>query len=165
MAALLVIVTIILLILTYLMWMPVILKIDTESNEYYVQLKGLLKADILSDPDEILKVRLKVLFIKFNIFPIRSRNSVKKKRKAPIRKKSSSGKIRYFWKVLRTFKVKEFMLDIDSGDYVINAKMYPLFYMLKRLGINLAINFEDRNRLVLVIYNRPIYIIKSFIHF
>ncbi|NNJ80870.1 MAG: hypothetical protein HKP11_01635, partial [Flavobacteriaceae bacterium] len=80
MAALLVIIILLLLLLGYLLWMPVVLKIDTDTNEYYLQLKGLAKASVLGDDKEVLKVKLNVLFLNFNFYPLRKRKASKKKK-------------------------------------------------------------------------------------
>lgn len=167
MTALLVIVAILLLVLAYLLWMPVVFKINTETKEYYLQFKGLAKASVMSDPEEVLKIKLNVLFMRFNFFPLRMRRKKKKKKKeaqTKTRKTFSSKKVQAIWRMIRSFKIKEFKLDIDTGDYVLNAKLYPAFYLLRHFGNNVAVNFEDRNRLALVIQNRPINILKSFIN-
>ena len=67
-------------------------------------------------------------------------------------------------RLTRTFKVKTFMLNIDSGDAITNAKLYPIFSLLNYRGGNFNINFEGRNQLILQLQNRPIDLIKSFIN-
>ena len=67
-------------------------------------------------------------------------------------------------RMLRTFKVKEFLLDFDSGNCITNAKLYPVFVYLNYQIGGFHINFQGRNQLVLQLHNRPIHIIKSFIN-
>lgn len=58
-----------------------------------------------------------------------------------------------------------FYLNIDTGDCISNAKLYPLFAFFNYKGGNFNINFEGKNRLALHIQNRPIKIIKTFFNF
>jgi hypothetical protein len=173
MAALLVIIVLLLLLIGYLLWMPIVLKIDTDTNEYYLQLKGLAKASVLGDDKEVLKVKLNVLFLNFNYYPLRKIRASKKKKiasnkgKEDVKKKKNknwTNEGRRAWRVLKTFEVKQLLVDLDTGDYVLNAKLYPVFFLLNRWEGNFAINFENKNRLALTVHNRPIYILKSIIN-
>ncbi|MBT8261556.1 MAG: hypothetical protein KJO05_01960 [Bacteroidia bacterium] len=172
MAALLVIIILLLLLLGYLLWMPVVLKIDTDTNEYYLQLKGLAKASVLGDDKEVLKVKLNVLFLNFNFYPLRKRKASKKKKlkakkgeeDAEKKKRNWTNEGRRAWRVLKTFEIKQLLVELDTGDYVLNAKLYPVFFMLNRWQGSFAINFTNRNRLALIVQNRPIYILKSIIN-
>ena len=71
---------------------------------------------------------------------------------------------RTFRKLLRTIKVKRFLLDIDTGDYVLNAKMVPWTVAAQFAGANVSVNFQNRNRLVLELHDRAFDILKSFIN-
>lgn len=68
-------------------------------------------------------------------------------------------------KLVRSFRIKKFRMEIDTGDSVMNAKLYPMYAVFPFLNIDFGINFEGRNELALVIENRPIRIIRSFINF
>mgnify|MGYP001820375450 CR=1 FL=1 len=154
-------------LLIYLLLTPVSLFIDTRRDKYVIQQKGVVKASVLGDKKEVLKVKLNVLFLKFYLYPLRSSKS-KSKPKIKGKKKSKKRKFLSFktgLKLLKSFKVKRFRIDIDTGDYIVNAKLYPAFaYLNYKIG-GFNINFQDRNQLVLHIQGRPIYIIKSFINF
>lgn len=67
-------------------------------------------------------------------------------------------------RLVRTFKVQKLRLDMDTGDYVVNAKLYPVFMLLNRHVGSFHINFQDRNRLVMDVRNTPYRLIKSFIN-
>jgi len=82
------------------------------------------------------------------------RNGIKNIKKFGFRKIS---------RVLRSFKIKNLIIDIDTGDWTLNAKLYPIFSFLNFTVGSFNINFEGRNRMVLHMQNRPISIIKSFI--
>lgn len=152
----------------YLLLIPITLYIDTTTNQYYIQLHGLLKASILEDKKELLKINLKVFFLNFYFYPLKKKAPSKKKK---LRKKNENkGKnrisIRTGFRMLKSFKIKRLFLDIDTGNCISNAKLYPVFSFLKfYTKANFRINFEGKNRMVLCLKNRPIYLIKSYINF
>ena len=154
------------ILVTYLLLMPIILSINTSNNEYYIQLKGLAKAYIEPHEEEIIRIKLNIFFMRFYFFPIDEiikRNNTKKlkpkKNKTKRRKRLSASK---GLRVLKSFKVKQFAIDLDTGDVVQNAKLYPAFAFFNYYKGGFNINFEGRNRLVVRLQNRPIDIIKAF---
>ena len=105
--------------------------------------------------------------MKFYFYPFKKNVTKKQKKEVEVskKKKRRSFGIRKGMSVLKSFKVKRFLLDIDSGNCIFNAKLYPLFMFLNHNIRGFNINFQGRNQLVLDIQNRPIRIIKSFINF
>jgi len=168
MTALYVIIVLIVLLIGFLLWTPIIIRVDTETNDYQIQWRGLAKARIEGDEREIVRIKLNVLFLNFKFYPLRSwGNSKKKKGHSEVKKKKKfnpkNGRIAL--RVLRTFEVKQFLLHLDTGDYILNAKLYPVFFFLNRTRGNFAINFNNKNRLALQVQNRPIFILKSIINY
>lgn len=161
-----VIALIFLLLLSFLL-VPIAVCVNTDTNQYFVELKGFAKASLQEHTEEIIRIRLKVLFLSFYIYPLRRRPS--KKVKASKHKNLSKPRKRIplnrVLKVVRTFKTVRFLINIDTGDCILNAKIYPLFALLNYSGSNCHVNFQGRNQLVLILKNRPINIIKSFINF
>ena len=160
-------IAILVLFLIYLLLIPIIIVIDTVNNQYYVQMKGLLKANVLPDENEILKVRLKIFFLRFNFYPLKKRlspNKSKKTKKNHGKKPKRNVDFKTVLRVIRSFKIKRFYLNTDSGNCITNAKLYPLFALLKYYKGGYNINFLGQNVLILAIENRPIRIIKSIIN-
>lgn len=153
------------LILIYLLLAPVILYVNTINNQYYLKYQGLMKASILSDEKEVFKVKLNILFMKFYFYPLRkakltsTKNNLKNNRK----KERKQMSLRKGLKLLKSFKIKRFLINIDTGDCIANAKLYPIFAFLNYKFGGFYINFDGRNQLVFHLYNRPIDIIKAFI--
>jgi hypothetical protein len=167
MTALYVIITLLVILIGFLLWTPIIIKVDTDTNDYFVQWRGLAKARIEGDEQEIVRVKLNVLFLNFKFYPLRSwGKSEKKKGHSEVKKtkKFNPKNGRIALRVLRTFEIKQFLLHLDTGDYILNAKLYPVFFFLNRFYGDFAINFNDKNRLALQVQNRPIFILKSFIN-
>lgn len=157
-----------LLMLFYLSMMPIVLFIDTKTNQYYLQVKGLVKASIESHDEELFRIRLQLFFLSFYFYPLRNigiGNKKKTLKSTENNKKIGKGiNFKKGLRMLKSFKVKRFLFDIDTGDCILNAKLYPLFAMLNYHVGGFSVNFEGRNRVELHIYSRPIYLIKSFIN-
>ncbi|REE79888.1 hypothetical protein BX611_2787 [Lutibacter oceani] len=155
-----------LLFIVYLLWMPIVLCINTNTNKYFIQFLGLAKASIEGDKKEILKLKLNVLFFNFYFYPLKLK-SIKQKGTVKTKKNTKTNKIGNLKKgirILKSFKVKKIVVEIDTGDCIMNAKLYPVFALLNYNFGNFRINFEGRNQMVLYMQNRPFNIIKSFIN-
>jgi len=159
------------LLIVYLLLIPIVLFIDTATNQYYIKLQGLAKASIEKHTKELLRIKLKTFFLKFYFYPLKNMSSTKKKTenkhiKKHINERKNSKKVgvKKVFRMLKSFKVKKILIDIDTGDCISNAKLYPLFTLLNYSVGKFSVNFEGRNRMVMHIQSRPIYIIKSFIN-
>ena len=154
-----------LLLILYLLFIPIVLFIDTTTNEYYIKLKGLAKASIETDSKELLRIKLKFLFFNYYFFPLKKNSAAKKKKKVKKNeiRKMKRGRIRKGLRMLSSFNVKKVMLDIDTGNWILNAKLYPLFGFLNHHIGTFNVNFNGMNRMALHMQNRPIYILKSLI--
>ena len=157
----------ILLLVFSLLLMPIVLFMDTATNQYYLQLPGLAKASIESHEEEFIRIKLKLFFLSFYFFPLKNKGS-KKSKKTENKVVKKSGKSVDFAKglqLLKSIRVKRLLVDIDTGDCILNAKLYPVFTFLNYKTGKFNINFEGKNRLALHLYSRPIYLIKSFFNF
>ncbi len=156
------------ILVTYLLLMPIILSVNTTTNDYYIQLKGLAKANIEGHEEELIRIKLKVFFMTFYFFPINEYYKRKRIKKLKPKKHKTKSRKRFGLlkglKVLNSFKVKKFTLDLDTGDVITNAKLYPAFALLNYHLGGFNINFEGRNQLAVRLQNRPIDIIKIFIN-
>ena len=156
------------LLIVGLLFIPLEIYINTNSNQYYAQLRGLAKASIEQDTEEILRIRLRVPFKDFFFYPLRKSSTPKEETKT-IKKKERKRKRKIgptrIWRIMKSFKVKQMLIDIDTGNCITNAKLYPAFALFDYYLGGFKINFEGRNQMVLLLQNRPIYIIKSFINY
>ncbi|MBG7629219.1 MAG: hypothetical protein IZT56_02190 [Bacteroidetes bacterium] len=140
--------------------------INTNTNQYYILLRGFVKASIETHGTEILRIKLNLLFINYYFYPLRYIGKNEKKKNIGKEKNKIRSKIglRNGLQLLKSFKIKRFDLNIDTGDYTLNAKLYPLFLFLNNGVGHFNVNFENRNQFVLHLQNRPIDIVKSFIN-
>ncbi len=154
-------------IILYLMFIPVILEVDTIEQDYYLQIGTLAKIKLESHPNKIVQIRLRTIYRNFYFYPLIPKST--KKISAPKRKnknkKRSKMKIRTILKLIRSFKVKKLKVAIDTGDCIANSKWYPFFYFMNEYAGQWTINYEGANSLQLRLVNRPVYLIKSFINY
>jgi hypothetical protein len=147
--------------------MPLELYLDSYQERYYLRMGILARASVEKDPVELLRLHLKVLFMNFYWRP----SDLKTARKKPAKTKKvrSSRKVKKFnislvRRLLRSFKVRRFRLEIDTGDPVLNARLYPLLFLLDRQAGDIRLNFVNRNHLLLQLTNRPIRLLNAFIN-
>ena len=153
-----------LLLVLYLLFIPIVFFIDTATDQYYIQIKGLAKASVEKHLEELIRIKLKIVLFNFYFYPFSKKSSLKAKKlikKSSVKKRKRIG-IRKILRMLRSFKVKRFLIDIDTGDCMTNAKLYPVYGLLNYGMGSFNVNYEGRNQMALYMENRPIYIIKSF---
>jgi len=155
-----------LLLILYLLFVPIDVVIDTAANEYYLKVRGLAKANIESDKEELLRIKLRTFFMNYYFYPLKKKSTSKKKKitKKAVKKRSRISGIQKALRLVRSFKVKQILVDMDTGNCITNAKWYPVFVFLNHELGTFRINYEGKNRMALHMQNRPIHIIKSFIN-
>jgi len=151
-----------------LLLIPVELCVDTRTNQYYLKIGHLAKASVQSHETEIICVKLNIIGYQRHLFPLQMQVKKKAKHRKPksrrTKAKELQGNFNKGLKILKSFKVREFLIDIDTGDCIYNAKLYPVAALLNYRFGGCHVNFQGRNQLVLRIENRPIYILRSFIN-
>ena len=170
--ALLIIISILLLLLAFLMVTPLVLKVDTIRGDYFLKMTGLFKISVIPGSESLPHIRLRFFFFSYELDPLKlaqkvnkkqgkkKREKEKKKRKKPPSVKGMPGKLR---RVLASFHVKQFHLDLDTGDPILNGYLYPVFFFLNGGNRKTSINYFGRNELVIVIENRMYHILYAFI--
>ena len=159
-----IILTLVLLVFIYLLVMPIVLLVDTVNNDYQLKI-GMAQANIEGHEKEILRVKLQIILFKFYFYPLRKWTNLKSKK--PVKKRvKKRGKInlKRGLRVLKSFRLKSFRVDIDTGDYILNSQLYPVSSLLNFLVGGCHVNFEGKNRLLLKVENRPIRIIRSIVN-
>jgi hypothetical protein len=156
-----------LLLILYLLFVPLDIVINSAKNQYFIRIWGLAKVALEGHEKEFLRIKLNTLFTRFYFYPLR-----KKKKEQKKKVEAKSRKMRNFksnfkrgLQVIKSFKVKKLILDIDTGNCIQNAKLYPAFALLNHHVGTFQVNFEGRVNMVLHLQSRPINIIKSFINF
>jgi hypothetical protein len=109
-------------------------------------------------------VSFRVLFFQKKIRMSSIKRTQKKAADQPTKKikRRTKGMLRKIVRVLHTFKVEEWQLAIDTGDYALNAQIYPLNF-LPALNHHIGINFNNENFLKVKISNRPVRILYAYL--
>ena len=149
---------IILVLLFWILAAPLSLRIDTYRGEYWLKWWGIGSVEAMILHGDIV-IHLQAGPWGKDFFPLQQfseRSARKAKQKAKHQKKKRRSKIsfRKAMRMLKTFTVKEFSLDLDTGDYVWDAWLFSLLYAIQPLRQRARINFQGRNECRLEVENR-----------
>ena len=159
------------MLLIVLLFSPMILYINSESELYYFQITGLIRIRLLFQ-DDIIKLKVTLFFIPFGVDPSRwMQGKERKDEKKPGKKSQKTLKKRkrhffkkmklfgdYGMKVIKSFSIRQLRLNFDTNDFVLNAKLIPLATCInnEHENILITINFFEQNLIILKIRNRLI---------
>ncbi len=161
------------LLLSFFTWLivgPLILKINTSRNIYEIKLPGIFKGMIIPT-DEFLVFKIWFAFIPITFDPLKQsikknkkpkkEKSVKKSTKKKSRKKIQVIQIRkLIVRIFNSFNIKKLDMNIDTGDFILNAKLVPVFSAIHSEKRMMTVNFQEVNHLELIITNRLFNFIK-----
>lgn len=149
----LLILLIILLLLSGLLFTSFYLEIDSIRNLFRLRFGRMVRAD-LSIKESLFKIDLYFLGIPIKIDPYKGTKKAPGEIKQVKTKKKVNINFRKIMAVLKSFRVKEFYMNIDTGNEQSNGMLFPVFlglsYISKR---NISINFIDQNDFKLIIQN------------
>jgi hypothetical protein len=153
------IVILVILLLCWLLFSPFLLELDTASACARFSWRGIGEARAWYDGKWWMEFRILFFHKKLKL-------SARKSKPTANTEKRKKTKTRIpFYKVvncMKTFRVKEWKLAIDTGDYPLNAKLYPLNF-LPGLQHHLEVNFTERNYFYIKIHNAPWRIIHAWL--
>lgn len=142
------------ILLAWILTAPFSLIVDTYVNEYRIRWWGIGSAEVLFVPDDIV-LHLQIGPWGKNFHPLRpSPGKAEKKAKASSKKPGRRAPFHKIRRILKTFTVQEFKLELDSGNYVWNAWLFPIVHSLKPLRHRVLVNFLGRNECRLVVKNQ-----------
>ena len=154
-------------LVTYILLTSIDLYIDTDRSVFYLKIWGLIRADLIIDRDEFFIVHFHNYIYDKKWYPLhnwRLKSSTPKKTKRKARFRRSKNYVLRGIRMISAIKVKRFIADLDTGNPVWNAKLYPLMVPVLMKTGHIPINFIGKNRLVLHLQSRPIHLITSFIN-
>jgi len=141
--------TLIILFIIFLNWIllgPVILRLNSDRNQYQFMLPGVIKARVVPSQD-LAYIRGWIFFIPFRIDLSRliSGRGKKREEKDKKRKKTRkrSGSLKMIRSVPDAFQIRRLWLDLDTDDFMLNVWLIPSFSVLnKHRNIQMRVNFE-----------------------
>jgi len=148
------------------------LYINSEEGIYRISLNRYIKLVILWVKEEIVLQTQLFLFEK-KFYPMRPSEKNKKpvtekgkKSKTSIKTFSpNKAKFRLVINMIKTFKVKELKVSVDTDNYIANAYLFPFFYRLSNGNRQLKINYNGDMKLVVDMRNNLYSIIKTFLSY
>ncbi|MBN2213045.1 MAG: hypothetical protein JW723_02270 [Bacteroidales bacterium] len=167
MSAGLIISIIIIAVSGYILFFPVTFKIDTDKNHYCLRLPGVFSLRVLK-AETGWKMRYSIFLFRFSVPFFKPHKQLKKTDEKHPRTSAGFLKRRYgidnllfAINVIKAFRLRKLRLDIDTGDYPLNAQLIPAACYLSSDRVNLSVNFNDHNELYVILQSylaRIIYI-------
>ncbi|MFI5133127.1 MAG: hypothetical protein ACHQEB_02270 [Chitinophagales bacterium] len=142
---------------------PILIQIDTRIPK--AELRWVSIGKILLWHEEEWWLSFQVFFFRKKIRLAAIKTTTTKIGKEPGKKKRKLKMIQLLKKMIRvmkTFRVIEWQLGIDTGDYVRNAWLYPLNFLPDSRG-HMQINFRDENYFFIRIKNHPWKILYAYL--
>ncbi|AEE49842.1 hypothetical protein Halhy_1957 [Haliscomenobacter hydrossis DSM 1100] len=161
------IIGILVILLTGFLFSPLVLQVDTSKNHYAVRW-GIGSLQFIPTPDDLL-LSIGIGFWRHHFSLLNLLAKPSKKEQNSISKTKKKGQPRKPWpfqrllRVIRTFHIRQFRLDMDTDDFVTNAYLYPVFRALSAPTRVLTINFQGRNQCAFEVKNRVINVLVALI--
>ena len=165
------------LVISLLLIAPVIIHIDTNNENYYIKIPWLFSTR-LDTSNGNKRLRARILLIPFSI------SLDKMKERGPgfnfnmqtgiemisqSRFKIAPGLLNLYLKsaieLIRSFRFKRLNIELDTGDYTLNARLIPVILLARRQNIEVSVNFIENNNLIMIIQNRIYRIVWQAIKF
>ncbi|MEO9870589.1 hypothetical protein [Ekhidna sp.] len=148
----LIITVILLALIAWVLFTPIILRMDTIHHIYDLRLFGVVRTWLDLEQDE-LTFHLKLPFYHYRANPSFERSETIKKKKKPERKNFSFKQAKRIRNVLRSFRFSTLKAALDTGNYAVNAQLIPLGVFLMNKGFPVHINFQGNSYLMLEVRN------------
>lgn len=162
----LIILSILILLITWLLVAPIRITINSKENTYTANWKGIASAALYPDFNNFL-IRVKVFFWKKEILPFSIKKSkkkgVKKKKEKTKKKGRFSFSLSKALRIIKSWKLKVCNINIDTHDVIGNSYLLPLFYFLQNKQRSLNVNYQGVNRLNIVMENTVGRMLKAFL--
>jgi len=155
-------------LLFFICWLlisPVEVEIDSRIPRAKLQWVGIGTAVLWYDDE--WRLSMYILFFRKTIRFSKIKRKPKKKRpetatKKPKKRKNIRKQLTKAARIIKTFRVIEWQLAIDTGDQTRNAQLYPLNFLPGAFR-HLDINFRNESYLYLKIRNRPWKMVYEFL--
>ena len=148
------------LLLLAILVIPIEVELSTLTEKYEIRVGKIVNSGLEISDEGIIAIRIKMVWWdkKFILFPPTAeiKKDEKKNKPQPKNKKNTLTKenVTRIFSVVKSFKVIRFYINIDTDDYILNAFLYPLFFVLKkRKGLNIQVNYEGLEELDILIKN------------
>ncbi|HMQ62520.1 MAG TPA: hypothetical protein PKE06_17715 [Flavilitoribacter sp.] len=160
-----------LFLIIVLLWLPLQVEIATDKEIYEAKWSGLFRFRAVP-ADEKWRWFIRILFWETELGRGQTRVKTKPEPQKTKKKKKGSFSIQQGLRLakgmLASIRVKRFRIDWDSDDFLVNAWLYPLFYLISRGKYRIHINFLGRQEASILLQARPLLLgwafLRSFFH-
>ncbi|MCD4747305.1 MAG: hypothetical protein K8R58_13485 [Bacteroidales bacterium] len=158
-----------LVIISWILFAPLVICINSSKNLYYINLTGICKARFIIK-EKTLYLKMKIFFISFMFEPLKFMD--KKKIKVKKKKKKKQKKIfikqiyliiKFVLKIIKCFKIKKLNINIDTHNYYINSLLIPVTYIVNSPNVESSVNFNGINNVVIILESRTYKILMNLI--
>lgn len=154
---------VLLILLSYLLFAPFYLEINSTTGLFKVRFHRLASARLFITESSLF-IDLKIMWWHKIIDLLAPKNKQMKTERKKIQKEKPKISLRKILLVIKTFKVNKFYLTIDTGSMWLNGMIYPLFLWLgMRLKRNITINFVNENEIIFETENNLFRILRVYI--
>jgi hypothetical protein len=143
-----------------LLWLPLEVEVDTVNQVYAARWSRLMDFRLIPG-EHVWKWQLKVLFWDITIkkdpqksikTPEKPNKPAKNKNRKPFPYRKIPAMLKNLTWACRT---RQFFVNWDTDDFVLNAWLYPAFRMLSKERRQLFINFLGKQECTIQLYTRP----------
>lgn len=165
-------IVLLLLIVSFLLFAPLRLCLNSRQQRYQISWAPLAVAQVIPAEDD-LWIRVRILFWQRQWLLTRlmllaeSRGKERpKQKKAPAPKPEKKAKTSFSWKTIKrllaSFRIHRFRIDLDTGDYLVNSWLFPLLYFIQTPRYGIRINYLGRTDIDLEIENSGFRLLRAF---
>lgn len=134
------------LLLTWILFGPVIIKLNSDNRLCKVSLPGVISVRVM-EGGSLYLIKIWLFFIPFTIDPMSMGKQMREKKEKPVKKKKSLKSFfqnrGMFKQLLRAIRIRNFRLDLDTDDFILNAWLIPALSMVNvHKNIQAQVNFE-----------------------
>ena len=156
-------VVILLFVIAVLLFTPISLKFSSQCNELELALKGLVYGKLyLSEHSIWVSIKVPFYYKKFDLLEklLEPSKSSPDKTKVKYRKglpgKATRRIKSRLKRILSTFQIKRFYLNIDFGNNLITGIFYPIFFLAGLNGWDVYTNFTGKREISIEVENKLI---------
>ena len=155
---LLIVLVVMLAVPVSLLFVPLVLTIDSVRHKYYLAARGIASLHVIFTDDlPLLRLQLPFYSREFNPFskPDKKKKTKEKERSQPGEKRRKGPQMTpaKIMAMVRSFRLRRFSLSLDTGDFVQNAMLVPVMQLGRNRGFDVGVNFTGHTDIVLVISN------------
>lgn len=151
----LILILVFLILIVGIMFTPIKLEIDTANNTYLLQWKGIASLSLIPVPNDLL-MQFSVFFWKKDFYPLhyQAKKKLEKPKKTKQKKVRSQQWAHKGFRLLKSFEIKAFQLNLDTDNFIQNSYLFPIFHLLDNPKRQMKINYKGDSELFLIVENR-----------